>query len=39
MTMVKSHEIKSQNYLVECRRHLNFETIDTTSYTRENDGV
>ena len=44
MTMVKSHEKKmsklfSYDGVVKCRRNLNFEKMDTASYTGKNDGV
>ena len=42
--MVKSHEKKmselfSYDGTVKCRRNLNFEKMDTASYTGKNDGV
>ena len=42
--MVKSHEKKmsklfSYDGVVKCRRNLNFEKMDTASYTGKNDGV
>ena len=44
--MVKSHEKKCPNYfrmtddgVVKCCRNLNFEKMDTVSYTGQNDGV
>ena len=41
--MVKSHEKKmsklfSYDGVVKCRRNLNFEKMDTASYTGKNDG-
>ena len=44
MTMVKSHEKKmsklfSYDGVVKCLRNLNFEKMDTESYTGQNDGV
>ena len=40
--MVKSHEKKklfSYDGVVKCRRNLNFEKMDTASYTGKNDAV
>ena len=42
--MVKSHEKKmsklfSYDGVVKCRQNLNFEKMDTASYTGKNDGV
>ena len=39
--MVKSHEKKLFSYddVVKCRRNLNFQKMDTASYTRKIDGV
>ena len=40
--MLKSHEKKMSKLfsgVVKCRRNLNFEKMDTASYTRKNDGV
>ena len=45
VTMVKSHEKKKNSKLfsydgvVKCCRNLNFEKMDTASYTGKNDGV
>ena len=44
MTMLKSHEKKmsklfSYDGVVKCRWTLNFEKMDTASYTGKNDGV
>ena len=44
MTMVKSHEkgiskLFSYDGVVKCPRNLNFEKMDTASYTGKNDGV
>ena len=44
MTMVKSHEKKnsklfSYDHVVKCHRNLNFEKMDTASYTGKNDDV
>ena len=44
MAMVKSYEKKmwklfSYDGVVKCRRNLNFEKMDTASYTGKNDGV
>ena len=43
MTTVKSHEKKvsklfSYNDVMKCRRNLNFEKLDTASFTGKNDG-
>ena len=41
VTMVKSHEKKSQNYfrsMVKCCRNVNFEEIDTEPSTGKNYG-
>ena len=41
VTMVKSHENKSQNYIrsmVKCRRNVNFDKVDTESSRGEHDG-
>ena len=40
--MVKSHEKKklfSYDGVVKCRRNLNFEKVNTASYTGKNDGL
>ena len=44
VTMVKSHEKKmsklvSCDGVVKCRQNLNFQKMDTASYTEKNDGV
>ena len=44
MTMVKFHEKKMSKFLsydgvVKCRWNLNFEKMNTASYTGKNDGV
>ena len=43
MTMVKSYGKKMSKFsydgVVKCRRNLNFEKIDTASYTGKNNGV
>ena len=43
MTTVKSHEkevskLYSYNDVMKCRRNLNFEKLDTASFTGKNDG-
>ena len=40
--MVKSHEkekLCSYDSVLKCRRNMNFEKMDTVSYTGKNDGV
>ena len=44
VTMVKSHEKKMSKLVfcdgvVKCRQNLNFQKMDTASYTEKNDGV
>ena len=44
MAMVKSHEKRMSKLffydgVVNCRQNLNFEKVNTASYTRKTDGV